>query len=106
MAAQQALSDAALGRTIDNLVLIGAPINQDLYNAIMNNPNISNVVIVNINGDPMHPGITALQIDQNTPTLISQMNSGTGYFYFAGSGSQADARRSNLTQTLYNLGIR
>jgi RHS repeat-associated protein len=106
VAAQQALYDASRGTRVDNLVLIGAPINQDLYDAVRQNSNISRVVTVSLPGDPVFPGMSDLRIGAVSPILAGQMALGTGHFYYAGGGQAYGARRNDLARRLRALGMR
>lgn len=106
LAAQQALTDAGNGTVVNNLVLIGAPINQDLLDAVNGNSNIRNVIVVDIPGDPVRAGMTDGAILRAAPTLAGQMARGTGHFTYAGGDSAAAARRRTLARDLYRQGVR
>jgi RHS repeat-associated protein len=106
VAAQQALYDANRGTRVDNLVLIGAPINQDLYDAVRQNRNISRVVTVSLPGDPTFPGMSDWQIAAVSPILAGQMAAGTGHFYYAGGDQASRARRTDLARRLRAIGLR
>jgi len=106
MAAQQAYYDAAQGRTVDNLVLIGAPINPDLQTALESSPNIKRIIYVNIVGDPVTPGQSDLSYMSELPKLFSQQQSNTGHFYFVPSGPVGTQHRQDLAKTLHGLGVK
>jgi pimeloyl-ACP methyl ester carboxylesterase len=103
-----ALAITENGGQVDNLILIGAPINSDLLDAVQNNPNISNVILVDLakQGDPISAGMTDGQIAATLPTLMKQMPNNEGHFYYSGTGSDADARRDELADGLYDQGVR
>lgn len=108
MVAQQALTEARRGRTVDNLVLIGAPINQDLVDQLDKEPNIRNVQYINLDdqGDPIHPGMTDAEIYQSTPQLVLQMLQEAGHFYYSGDNAEGNRRRRELAEELYRRGLR
>ncbi|HTU65579.1 MAG TPA: RHS repeat-associated core domain-containing protein [Steroidobacteraceae bacterium] len=106
LAAQQALSESDKGVQVDNLVLIGPPINQDLMDAVMSSPNIANVIVQNIAGDPVHAGMTDGQLAAASPTLAYQMIMGTGHFTYAGADAGAAQRRRELVSELVKKGVR
>lgn len=106
LAAQQALTDAGNGNVVSNLVLIGAPLNQDLMNAVNSNSNIRNVITINIPGDPIRAGMSDGAIAMASPQLALQMARGTGHFTYAGSSAAAAGRRRSLARDLYGRGVR
>ena len=59
--AQAATQMSGEGKTVDNLILIGSPIDPDgeLIAQIAADPNIGNVVFINISDDPFSAGIDA-----------------------------------------------
>lgn len=95
---------------IDNLVLIGAPINTSLLIAVRSNPNIKNVIIINLlqHGDPIYAGMSDIELIQSVPKLASQMRSGKGegHFYYAIEGGEGKVRRQMLAKTLFEKGLR
>jgi RHS repeat-associated protein len=107
-AAQQALSDSARGSKVDNLVLIGAPINNDLLEAVSNNLNINAVHLINLvqQGDPISPPMTDFEIGLSAPILGMQMILGSGHFFYSVTGEEGKKRRDNLAQELYKRGLR
>lgn len=106
LAAHQALADAGRGNVVDNLVLIGAPINGDRLNAVRTNKNISRVITVDLAGGPVRAGMSDGAIAKAAPTLASQMISGTGHFRYAGDSAAAAADRRKLVSDLYRRGVR
>ena len=106
LAAQQALTDAGNGIKVDNLILIGAPINQDLMDAVRSSPNIANVIVRNISGDPVFAGMSDSQLAAAAPTLAWQMTRGTGHFTYAGADAAAAARRRELVSELVKAGVK
>ncbi|MEO7178894.1 MAG: RHS repeat-associated core domain-containing protein [Allosphingosinicella sp.] len=106
VAAQQALYDANHGTRVDNLVLIGAPLNQDLYDAVRQNRNISRIVTVSLPGDPIFPGMADWQIGAVSPVLGAQMALGSGHFYYAGGDQESANRRTALARRLRAIGLK
>lgn len=106
LASQQALADANNGIVVDNLILIGPPINQDLYDAVRSNQNIRSVITQTLNGDPIYPGISDAELGFYSPVLALQMAAGTGHFYYAGADQTGRERRRTLGNQLYGLGVR
>jgi RHS repeat-associated protein len=106
LAAQQALYDAGKGTKVDNLVLLGAPINNDLLNAVRSNANIANVIVLNIPNDPIKAGISDARIAAVAPILAGQMATGTGHFSYAGASAAAARRRKELAIQLFKQGLR
>lgn len=84
-ASQTALAIAEGGQRVDNVVLIGAPINQDLLDALKSNKNIGSVHTLNLTdkGDPIRAGMSDTDIIKSVPTLMKQQSEGTGHFYYA-----------------------
>jgi pimeloyl-ACP methyl ester carboxylesterase len=106
LAAQQALYDAKAGIKVDNLVLLGAPINADLLKAVQSNPNIGNVITKNINWDPIKAGRSDGWYAIAAPVVAVQMFLGVGHFKYAGASEQAARNRDELAKELFKLGLR
>lgn len=107
-AAQQALGDAARGTTVDNLVLIGAPLNDSLLSALRGSPRITNIHVLNLTalGDPIAPPMSDFAITLSVPRLINQMRANSGHFYYSAPGAIGAARRDALAAQLYQRGVR
>ena len=108
IAARTAVAYADDGIEIDNLVLIGAPINYSLLQAVQNNPNIKNVIIENLTeyGDPIYAGMTDAEILQSAIILMPQMNNSTGHFHYSAETDEGSLRRRKLSKILYNKGLK
>jgi hypothetical protein len=106
--AQTSLSLAYSGYRVDNVVLIGAPINQDLLDGLVNHPNIGQVTVLNLTefGDPIYAGMPDYMIAASVPVLAYQITQGSGHFVYSQTGGVADARRDYLARTLYHNGIK
>ena len=107
-AAHNALRFASNGYYVDNVVLIGAPIEQSLMTRLATEPHIGRVTVINLTefGDPIHAGMTDFQVMKAVPDLSRAVGTGTGHFSFAGTGFTADARRDTLGNILYYNGVR
>ena len=57
--ANQAIGEAAKGVTVDNLVLVGAPLNQSMMDRLNTTDGIKNVSVINLTnqGDPLSAGM-------------------------------------------------
>jgi RHS repeat-associated protein len=110
MSAQAALSVAASGQRVDNVVLIGAPITQDLLDALRTSPNIGAVHTINLQaqGDPIRAGMSNPELLSSLPRLGIQYYSGeaSGHFYYAGEGSTGDQRRQDLANGIRASGLK
>ncbi|WP_337187012.1 hypothetical protein [Phenylobacterium sp.] len=109
-AAAQAYAVAEEGGKVDNLVLVGAPINADLYGAVRKHPNIRNVINVDLDqhGDPIRAGMTDDQIARAFPRIGVQFfdQRHPGHFYYSGVGPEHDRRRKGLADMLVERGVR
>ena len=108
ISARTALAYANKGIKIDNLVLIGAPINYSLLQAVQNNNNIKNVIIINLDkfGDPIYAGMTDDELLKIVPSLWTQMRNDDGHFYYASEKEEGKKRRKELCENLYKKGLR
>ena len=107
VAAQTALALAAGGQHVDNVVLIGAPVNPDLLDALKRSKNIGSVHILNLTdkGDPIHAGMSDAEIVKSLPTLIKQQSKGEGHFYYAPATQAGNERRSDLARSIKDRGL-
>ena len=109
LAAQTAMYYANQGQVIDNLVLIGSPIDADFLNKLKSNKNIKNVIVKDLgfNGDPIYAGMSDLSLLGAIPTLaVDIFTPGKGHFYYAPDTNEGKNRRKALAEELYNLGLR
>jgi RHS repeat-associated protein len=110
ISAQAALSIAASGQRVDNVVLVGAPITQGLLNALQNNPNIGAVHVFNLTaqGDPVYAGMSETSLVASVPTLGQQFLSGdaSGHFYYTGADAAGDQRRQDLANGIAAEGLK
>jgi hypothetical protein len=109
VAAQVAVSYARGGTTVDNLVLIGSPIGGDYLKTLQSEPNIKNVIVMNLTerGDPISAGMSNASLVRGVPALVGQMPKSEGHFYYNASNDAAgQARRDALAELLYKKGLR
>lgn len=108
VAARTAVYHAERGIVVDHLVLIGAPINLSLLNAVKNHGKIKKAIVINLGqyGDPIYAGITDEEIVKAAPKLAFQMLLETGHFYYSGSSETGRSRRRVLSKSLYAEGLR
>lgn len=97
-----------LNKKVDNLVLIGAPINMSLLKAVQSSSNIKKVIVLNLgeHGDPIYAGMSDKAIIEAAPKLIDQMMKGEGHFYYGGDNDIGRKRRRELAKYLYNQGLK
>ena len=109
IAAQQAISMADQGQTVDNLVLIGAPINQSLVDRLAETDGIGNVRYINLSdqGDPIYPGMSDFEILRYGLTVLpAQQRTITGHFFYSGDNAVGAVRRDSLANDLFGSGIK
>lgn len=87
LAAQTANFYAKQGHVVDHLVLIGSPIDASFLSKLRQRRSIRKVVVIDLtrHGDPIHAGISQLDLIAATPQLRKQMSGGRGegHFYYA-----------------------
>ena len=107
-ASQVALHYADGGTPIDNLVLLGSPLGDSLLGQLRNHPNIRRVQVLDLGaqGDPIHTGMSRPDPLMSVPTLVQQMPSSAGHFYYSASGAEGRARRDALADFLHAQGWR
>ena len=108
IAARSAIYHARAGIKIDHLVLIGAPINKSLREAVSSHPNIGRTTIIDLKdkGDPIYAGISDEELMKAAVELGKQMLNGGGHFYYSGDNAEGKARRRELAKLLYAKGLR
>lgn len=108
ISARAAVYHANNGLTVDNLVLIGAPINHSLVKAVKSHVNIKNVIIMDLNeqGDPIYAGISDGELIEVAWELAQQMRREEGHFYYSGSNEEGKKRREALAKQLVAQGIK
>ena len=108
VAAQTANYYANHGQVVDNLVLIGSPIDAGFLASLQANPNIKHVIIKNLTGqgDPISAGMSEGSLLSSTPTLIKQMITGTGHFYYAPDNNVGKSRRADFANEMFSSGLK
>ncbi|KXF79892.1 hypothetical protein [Enterovibrio coralii] len=108
ISARSAMYHANNGIIVDNLVLIGAPINHSLVKAVKSHTNIKNVIIMDLKeqGDPIYAGISDGELIESSWELALQMKREVGHFYYSGNNDKGKERREELAKKLVNLGIK
>lgn len=108
IAARTAIFHARKGVIVDHLVLIGAPINKSLRDAVTQHQNILHTHILDLgsHGDPIYAGMTDKEIVDSALKLAGQMQSAEGHFYYSGDNETGRTRRRQLAKSLYTNGLR
>jgi hypothetical protein len=108
IAARTAVFHARKGIIVDHLILIGAPINASLKNAISNHPNIRKTHIIDLvnQGDPIYAGMSDKEIVDSALKLGNQMPTAEGHFYYSGDNPTGRERRRHLAKSFYAEGLR
>jgi hypothetical protein len=105
--AHQAIASAKKGVPVDNVVLVGAPVNKSMLDRLNAMDGIGKVTVVNLKskGDPIYAGMSDIEILDAVPKLIDQMSAATGHFYFSPNDQIGHMRRSALASDLVGMGI-
>ena len=109
LAAHTANFYANAGYYVNNLVLIGSPIDEEFLGTLRKNPSIGNVIVKNLaDGDPIEAGMSTIGVMLSVPVLAWQQaqGKGAGHFYYAPNTPQGAARRRDLAEELYRAGLR
>lgn len=113
LAAQTANFYAHNGHVVDNLVLVGSPIDADFLKYLKKQRNIKEVIIRDLKeyGDPIFAGISQPRPLFNSLTLAKQMSKtketgeGVGHFYYAGITKESARRRRELARLISRHGL-
>jgi pimeloyl-ACP methyl ester carboxylesterase len=110
LAAQTANFYSKCGHVVDHLVLIGSPIDAGFLAKLKAAPHIRRVVVIDLtkHGDPIHAGISQVDLIQAAPALKKQQDRdlGEGHFYFAHIMKDSKARWDALAKRLAAEGLR
>lgn len=114
LAAQTAYFYAYHGHIVDNLVLVGSPIDEDFLDDLKKLKSIKNIVIKDLRdyGDPLFAGISQMRLIVSGITLAKQMQKtqetgeGVGHFYYASATKEGAKRRRDLAGFIYRQGLR
>jgi hypothetical protein len=112
-AAQAAADYADSGGVVDNLVLMGTPVEKGFLEKLQNHPNIKSVRIMNLEdqGDPIKAGMSDMEIIGSVPKLGLQWiddkdGNARGHFYYSDEGEAGKKRRRALTSKLATWGLK
>ena len=113
LAAQTAHFYANQGHIVDNLVLIGCPIDASFLAKLKTHKNIKMAMVINLteHGDPIHAGMSQIDLLSSVTILASQneesgTNKGIGHFYYRPNSFEGKTRREALAEHLYKQGLR
>lgn len=110
LAAQTARYYAKHGHIVDHLVLIASPIDADFLKELQSLGGIKKIVVIDLSrfGDPIHAGMTQVELIKAAATLGEQMTryKGEGHFYYAHVVADSPNRWNELATRLYKEGLR
>jgi RHS repeat-associated protein len=109
LAAHTALHYANRGNVIDNLVLIGSPIDASFLRELQNHPSINFVTVINLTdkGDPIFAGMSEFDLLRGIPSLATDfLTPGKGHFYYAPDSQEGKRRRRELATFLAREGLK
>lgn len=110
LAAQTANWYAKQAHVIDHLVLIGSPIDADFLVHLQQVACIRKVLVVDLTefGDPIHAGISQVDLVKALPEIQrqKQRNQGEGHFYYAHPVRGSALRWAALSKRLFQEGLR
>jgi len=102
-AAQGAIDHADKGGKVDNLILVGTPIEQEFLNSLENHPNIGKVTVIDLgqHGDPIKAGMSDAEVLGSVPRLSKDVGKDyfrkaspkSGHFYYSGDDPESQRRR-------------
>jgi Alpha/beta hydrolase len=110
LAAQTANYYAKKGHKIDNLVLIGSPIDKEFLFILRAYRNIGKVTVIDLRdkGDHIYAGMPLTELAAGVPQLGNDMlaGKGEGHFYYGHVVPDSKRRWSELAKRLYDAGLR
>ena len=110
LAAQTAHWYARQGHILDNVVLIASPIDRDFLGDLRKHRCIRKVVVIDLTelGDPIHAGMSQMDLLKAGPALYTQDKDGRGegHFYYAHVVRGSDLRWAALAKRLFSEGLR
>ena len=110
VAAQVAMTRVKKGGTVDNLVLVGSPIDSGFLKTLRSSPGIKNVMVKDLvqHGDTIKAGMSGASLFNPFVfvPLAKQFGSGTGHFHYAPMSQVGNSRRRELAKELYGAGLR
>ncbi len=108
VAAQISDTRVKKGGFVDNLVLIGSPIDKSFLNSLNQNPNIGRVHVINLSeqGDLIYAGISGGELSIYALSIGVQMVRGKGHFYYSQETKEGNTRRRELGKDIRKRGIK
>ncbi len=110
LAAQTANHYSKLGFKVDNLVLIGSPIDKEFLFKLRAYRNIGKVTVIDLreHGDPIYAGMPLSELTAGVPQLAKDMlaNKGEGHFYYGHVVADRPRRWADLARRIYESGVR
>jgi pimeloyl-ACP methyl ester carboxylesterase len=110
LAAQTANYYAKNGIKVDNLVLIGSPIERDFLFRLRAYRNIGKVTVIDLreHGDPIYAGMSLAELTAGVPQLATDMlaNKGEGHFYYGHVVPDSPRRWLDLARKVHASGLR
>jgi len=114
LAAQTAHFYAHNGHIVDNVVLVGSPIDGDFLSDLKKQKNIRNIILKDLKeyGDPLFAGMSQFRLVVSGIKLARQMQKtqetgeGFGHFYYATATREGSRRRRDLARFIYRQGLR
>ncbi|TGE76349.1 hypothetical protein C7Y70_19470 [Pseudoalteromonas sp. KS88] len=110
VAAQVAMTRVKKGGTVDNLVLVGSPIDSSFLKTLRSTPAIKNVIVKDLvqHGDTIRAGMSGASLFNPAVfiPLAKQFGNGTGHFHYAPMSQVGNSRRRELAKELYGAGLR
>lgn len=93
---------------VDHLVLLGSPISAPFLAELRREWRIRQVVVIDLpeRDDPIYAGMTLGELLFAAPVLAAQLQGGEGHFWYSRADEVGDARRRELAQRLYGMGMR
>ncbi|MCM0593617.1 MAG: hypothetical protein HEQ35_02250 [Gloeotrichia echinulata IR180] len=90
--------------------MIGSPIAKDFLEKLKSNPNIGQVIVINLTeyGDEIYAGMSFTELDHvSIFKLLKDQKIGWGHFYYAPpNNDEGTKRRRDLAKTLWESGLR
>lgn len=110
LAAQTANFYSKKGFKVDNLVLIGSPIEKEFLFKLRAYRNIGKVTVIDLreHGDPIYAGMPLTELTAGVPQLATDMleNKGEGHFYYGHVVPDSQRRWTDLAKKIYDAGLR
>jgi pimeloyl-ACP methyl ester carboxylesterase len=110
LAAQTANYYAKSGLKVDNLVLIGSPIDKEFLFKLRAHRNIGKVTVIDLreHGDPIYAGMHLKELVAAVPQLVQDMQGekGEGHFYYGHVVPESPKRWEDLARRIYAAGVR